>query len=69
MAQLFTSKVVGDTLIRSVPVQHGSDVCEQHIILTKAEFLECYKKWVLPFVDSLPSTGATGSATWEFQEK
>jgi len=63
----FTSKVVGDKLIRETPT-HNPNVFSQEIVLTQQEFVECYKRWVLPFVSRFNAPQSNVGANWEVHE-
>ena len=61
----FQSKIVGDKLIRSIPVEYGSDIEKQEVVLTQQEFQECYKRWIMPFVSQLTSPASNVGSSWE----
>lgn len=61
----FESKVVGDKLIRSYPVEEGSNILKQQVVLTQQEFQECYKRWIMPFVSQLTSPASNVGSSWE----
>jgi len=66
----FESKVVGDKLIRTIPVQScstisGNTLATQEVVLTQQEFQECYKRWIMPFVSQLNSPKSNVGSSWE----
>lgn len=61
----FESKVVGDKLIRSYPVEEGSNILKQEVVLTQQEFQECYKRWIMPFVSQITSPASNVGSSWE----
>lgn len=64
----FTSKVIGDKLVRSTPTVSNPNICEQQVVLTKEEFVECYKRWIVPFVSQMNNPGSNVNASWEVRE-
>ena len=60
----FESKIVGNQLIRSTPVIGHPDVCQQELVLTQEEFVECYKRWILPFTSLLHESKSNVGANW-----
>lgn len=37
--------------VTSLP-EHGGEVCKLELIMTKETFIECYKRWIQPQVES-----------------
>lgn len=62
----FESKIVGDQLVRTTPVpQYGSDVVREEVVLTKQEFQECYKRWIMPFLSQMNAPKSNVGSNWE----